>query len=732
MTKTRDLANLGGGFIQAGGGVQRAVEGRLKDVVSVLDFIPQNEHAAIKAGTSTYDATADIQSALDLSTSLFFPSGRYLITAELTLTSASDISITGENAELYATFNVNGDFILLLTSCSKVSVSGLTFKTNGTLVDDYPTDTRGITNGTSGLNLIGCSDCCVQNCNFTRVNKGIQLDGGSRNTVSLCRIFEVGRLGISPRETDHCVITDNIIDIVSGDESNKKYSDGIYIYASTNIVVANNTIEDVRRIGIVLEENGAIDPSLRPRNKRVIVANNVVQNAHDALSTEVNACIWVEPNCGDETCIITGNTCFDSDTFGIYGNSGVNVVNNVIYDCAYGIDATDGPFNVKGNTCTGCLYAGIRYRSALPGVIDGNTVKNNGQGIRIDSTSIVYNVTVSNNVIQDNDTRGLNFDFTAAGVNPQVTSQVINNCFISSGDEGVTTTQQPYGIWVNTNTSGISPYSYYRACNFEGNSFIYTGTFTTGYPGLVNVTPADLSIEGALTSLSGFNTSGKLGELSLGKAPLNETPVVNIGRGTFYQDNGNDFFVSSRNASGSSDLADLYLGAWSQSGAQDFVFWSRHNGFFAPFTDNARDLGGASFRWDDIYATNNVISTSDINEKTSIQDLSEAEHRVAVKVKGMLKKFKWKTAVEKKGNSARFHFGIIAQDLERAFIEEGLNTDDYGVFIKSEWWEETVVVDGKSSVKTYKFKEDAPESAVLKSRLGVRYNELLAFIIAAL
>jgi hypothetical protein len=44
MTKTRDLADLGGGFIQAGtGAVQRTVESKLQDTVSVLDFIPDME-----------------------------------------------------------------------------------------------------------------------------------------------------------------------------------------------------------------------------------------------------------------------------------------------------------------------------------------------------------------------------------------------------------------------------------------------------------------------------------------------------------------------------------------------------------------------------------------------------------------------------------------------------------------------------------------------------------------
>jgi len=39
MTKPRDLATLGGGFTQSGtGAIQRTVENKLKDTVSVKDF----------------------------------------------------------------------------------------------------------------------------------------------------------------------------------------------------------------------------------------------------------------------------------------------------------------------------------------------------------------------------------------------------------------------------------------------------------------------------------------------------------------------------------------------------------------------------------------------------------------------------------------------------------------------------------------------------------------------
>lgn len=78
-------------FTQAGtGAVTRAVEGRLRETVSVLDFIPVAEHAAIRAGTSTYDCKPGIQAAITyLSTlfgrgKLFFPDGRYQVNSVIT------------------------------------------------------------------------------------------------------------------------------------------------------------------------------------------------------------------------------------------------------------------------------------------------------------------------------------------------------------------------------------------------------------------------------------------------------------------------------------------------------------------------------------------------------------------------------------------------------------------------------------------------------------------------
>ena len=124
------------------------------------------------------------------------------------------------------------------------------------------------------------------------------------------------------------------------------------------------------------------------------------------------------------------------------------------------------------------------------------------------------------------------------------------------------------------------------------------------------------------------------------------------------------------------------------------------------------DLGANGAYWDDIYAINGTINTSDRNQKQSIEELTEAETRVAQTCKGLIRKFKWNSAVDKKGvDGARYHFGVIAQDLQAAFAAEGLDAGDYGLFVSSTWTD---------------------EDGVEQTSLGVRYTELLAFIIGGL
>ena len=159
--------------------------------------------------------------------------------------------------------------------------------------------------------------------------------------------------------------------------------------------------------------------------------------------------------------------------------------------------------------------------------------------------------------------------------------------------------------------------------------------------------------------------------------------------------------------------ADLTIG----TGDTGLYFWDGDNAVI-PWnvsTNSARDnlisLGTASNRFDDAFITNGVTTGSDRNQKQDIEALSDAEQRVAVACKALLRKWRWIDAVEAKGDDARIHFGIIAQDLQAAFEAEGLDAGRYAMFMSNTWTDD----DGNE-----------------QTRLGVRYSELLAFIIAAI
>jgi hypothetical protein len=145
------------------------------------------------------------------------------------------------------------------------------------------------------------------------------------------------------------------------------------------------------------------------------------------------------------------------------------------------------------------------------------------------------------------------------------------------------------------------------------------------------------------------------------------------------------------------------------------------DGYYAAWysgADNVLSLGRSSQRWSVVYAATGTINTSDARAKQQDRSLSDAEKAVAIKAKGLLKSFKFNDAVEAKGDGARIHFGIYAQELADAFTSEGLNPEEYGMFCYDKWDAE--------------YDDDGNEKLAAGDRYGIRYEELLAFIIAAL
>ena len=144
-------------------------------------------------------------------------------------------------------------------------------------------------------------------------------------------------------------------------------------------------------------------------------------------------------------------------------------------------------------------------------------------------------------------------------------------------------------------------------------------------------------------------------------------------------------------------------------GADNFAFV---NDVF-PYTDNVNSCGTASRRWSVVYAGTGTINTSDERSKQQITSDLSPELKAWAKVEFC--KYKLNDAVEKKGkDGARWHFGVIAQQVKTAFESEGLDPFAYGILCYDEL-DETLDDDGVII---------APNNNA-SNRYGIRYEEAL-------
>ena len=259
-----------------------------------------------------------------------------------------------------------------------------------------------------------------------------------------------------------------------------------------------------------------------------------------------------------------------------------------------------------------------------------------------------------------------------------------------------------------------------------------SGNTTSGYDVAVkgglgstdDAQPAPFTLSRATRSTGGTETT----PISAIRLDLQEGDGQNLGKGeglkiSWRKQNVEDTspeevcFIGSFKEESADDDDDysLVVGTTTSAGTVTKKFEFTSDGNFIPSSDNSQDLGSSSNRFDDIFATNDSIQTSDERQKQDFETITEAEKRVATVLKSKLKKYKFKDAVTSKGESARIHFGIIAQEIKTAFEAESLDPASYGMFC----YDEMFTTD-----------EEGNKTKVSDS-YGVRYSELFAFILAS-
>ncbi|MFG6356323.1 MAG: tail fiber domain-containing protein [Acetatifactor sp.] len=94
-----------------------------------------------------------------------------------------------------------------------------------------------------------------------------------------------------------------------------------------------------------------------------------------------------------------------------------------------------------------------------------------------------------------------------------------------------------------------------------------------------------------------------------------------------------------------------------------------------PWADKAYRLGVPNHRWEQLYANNAAISTSDRNQKKDIAPMSDKYLDFFSLLQPVTYRF-----ID--GTSGRTHVGFIAQDVENAMLQTGLSDLDFAGFCK--------------------------------------------------
>ena len=355
------------------GAVDRSVESRLQERVSVLDF------GADPTGTTS--STTAIQEALNTGRSVYFPNGTYL-TGELTF--SSNIKVYGESKGgviLTANGSIPSNVLFGIYSKTNVEIYNLTFAdsvvaypslapvTISSSTNIYIHDVN-IGTALTGMQLFSSSNCVIEDISVGEVtNYGIYSDYGTGNRFSRCSVAQT--------DTYHC-IQDNhgFQNEITNGNFRAGFIFGISLYNSSQDIVSGNVCSETTREAINLENTSDC-----------IVSNNLC--SWTAGSQDFGISLYgPAPSENSNFNIITGNRIMGAGKsgialaeqcqFNIISNNTITNINTLDENHAAGIlmyGAGGGNNTITGNTVwssNGKLYYGINASGGFASILTNN------------------------------------------------------------------------------------------------------------------------------------------------------------------------------------------------------------------------------------------------------------------------------------------------------------------------------------------------------------------------
>jgi len=675
---------------------------KLSQTVSVIDFGADP--------TGNIDSTSAIQNAINSGNCVFFPSGTYKVTSTITYTGS--VYLVGENATIQSNC-----LTFKFTDASNSLVKGLNLIP---ATVPYTLKPNPVTWAVSAGAVVQSYDGFLPNSYLnSNIWSGLSSTVQAQTTTNIWTwptIWFFSSSATANTNVEISEITGHVLTIAL---------DGY-----TNSTVRDCNFGGGSALGSIMFNNGfnrnyqsaTVAYTFARGQNNKIVNNNVKYGGYSNL--------WV---CGNDQFLIQGNTSswanetgikLDQDdsgtgpgiisTYGVIdSNISFNNYNDGI-DCgaAYGLTTYYPTYCVfSNNQVINNKYAGMISVYGSNATYTGNQISFNGNmGLQVSGQNCVVTGNLANqNAYHPELFPGVQiFDIFLSGDNiTSVNNHVYNpNApstwnYLHEGVPGSNPDIGQEGLDLGNTCSG-GPTRISISPNIPSSQFFH-------------VSPDGASIANSGSSMATFLSSYNSGagvECDAG----NNNGILRL-RAPSSGGAGVHFMVSTANAATATpvgyinyDFTSNNIQFSANSGIQYYMSNAGVTGFL-PNPDNTKSLGSASLRWTTVYATTGTINTSDGNQKQDIALLEDAEKRVAVKIKSLFKKFRFKDSVNKKGDAARIHIGVIAQDVKSAFESEGLDATKYGLFCSDTWKD---------------------EKEIEQTQLGVRYEELLAFVISAM
>ena len=629
-------------------------------------------------GDGVTDNTAAIQAAFDSSSSIFFPDGSYLVSSTL------EVPFGVDRRDFFGTCRPNAN-----TKNAQRKGAVIFFTQEDVGINIRSSQSQFYMLGFSGDETNEDSLLCL---NFEKL---VNTDDVDAHCV-FCSFFNAKTAcAVQGRST---TVMDNLFSMVCVGVNLRWPTSGYeYEDEAQTPPFANRAIRILRNRKHGIGALGSASSALVQNDGDVLRSAIISQNMLDVGGT------LIRDTKGLENCLITGNVVDLSGHAAIISSG--SVLNTSIYGNAFSFRVSKVENSVNPYT----------YRNLinLSGTVDGLLITQNffggfsQHGISISATT-AKDVCVANNL------------FDCSGVtNPELAYRV-----------GLVTTTGINGLQFEGNvfTGTLTNMTAALAAPVGGiTRAIVTGNQLGGLPlaSSYNIFSSPIRIENATNKKECVNTTDQGGVFNIGNDSENTT-VLNFVDST--RDTARIRFTSPTDQLSFS----FYTPSSADQDAAVYASSTQHE---------TCTLGRPSYLWKEVFASTGTINTSDSRCKSSVASASDALLDAVGNIP--IHTFQFTDAVEKKGSdAARFHVGVIAQEVASAFEAQGLDAARYGLFCHDEWQDEyeTVEVidqpevlgeDGEVVTPAVTHTEQKLMTAA-GDRYGIRYEELLTLECARL